>query len=29
MPIVVFSMNEPDTIRRALVGETIGTIVTA
>jgi len=29
MPIVVFSMNEPDTIRRALVGETIGTIVSA
>jgi uridylate kinase len=29
MPIVVFSMNEPDNIRRALVGEPIGTIVTA
>ena len=29
MPIVVFSMNEPDSIRRALVGETIGTLVGA
>ena len=29
MPIVVFSMNEADNIRRALVGENIGTIVTA
>ena len=29
MPIVVFSMNESDNIRRALVGEPIGTIVTA
>ena len=29
MPIVVFSMNEEDNIRRALVGEPIGTIVTA
>jgi uridylate kinase len=29
MPIVVFSMNEPDNIRRALVGEPIGTLVTA
>jgi uridylate kinase len=28
MPIVVFSMNEPDNIRKALVGECIGTIVT-
>jgi uridylate kinase len=28
MPIVVFSMNEPDNIRKALVGEPIGTIVT-
>ncbi len=29
MPIIVFSMNEADNIRRALVGETIGTLVTA
>lgn len=29
MPIVVFSMNEPNNIHRALVGEPIGTIVTA
>ena len=29
MPIVVFSMTEPDSIRRALVGETIGTLVGA
>jgi uridylate kinase len=29
MPIVVFSMNEPDNIRKALVGGAIGTIVTA
>jgi uridylate kinase len=28
-PIVVFSMNEPDNIRRALVGENVGTIVSA
>ena len=28
-PIVVFSMNEPDNIRRALIGEVIGTLVTA
>ena len=28
MPIVVFSMNEADNIRKALVGEPIGTIVT-
>src|SRR6186713_2722654 len=28
MPIVVFSMNEPDNIRKALIGESIGTIVT-
>lgn len=28
-PIVVFSMNESDNIRRALVGENVGTIVTA
>ena len=28
MPIVVFSMNEPDNIRKALVGDVIGTIVT-
>jgi len=27
MPIVVFSMNEPDNIRRALVGEPLGTLV--
>ncbi|HSJ03241.1 MAG: UMP kinase [Verrucomicrobium sp.] len=27
MPIVVFDMNGPDNIRRALVGESIGTIV--
>jgi uridylate kinase len=27
MPIVVFSMNEPDNIRKALVGDVIGTIV--
>ena len=29
MPIVVFSMNEPDNIRKALVGDPIGTLVTA
>ncbi len=29
MPIVVFSMVEPDNIRRALTGEVIGTLVTA
>lgn len=29
MPIVVFSMNEPDNIHRALVGDPIGTLVTA
>jgi uridylate kinase len=29
MPIVVFSMNEPDNIRRALVGEPLGTVVNA
>ncbi|MBX7208260.1 MAG: UMP kinase [Verrucomicrobiaceae bacterium] len=29
MPVVVFSMNEADNIRRALVGEPIGTLVTA
>ncbi|MFZ4765144.1 MAG: UMP kinase [Roseimicrobium sp.] len=29
MPIVVFSMNEPDNIRKALVGVPIGTLVTA
>jgi uridylate kinase len=29
MPIIVFSMNEEDNIRRALVGENIGTLVTA
>jgi uridylate kinase len=29
MPIGVFSMNEPDNIRRALVGEHIGTLVDA
>jgi uridylate kinase len=29
MPIVVFSMNEPDNIRRALVGEPLGTLVNA
>jgi len=28
MPIVVFSMNEPDNIHRALIGEPIGTLVT-
>ncbi len=28
-PIIVFSMNEPGNIRRALTGETIGTLVTA
>lgn len=28
MPIVVFDMNGPDNIRRALTGESIGTIVT-
>ncbi len=27
MPILVFSMNEPGSIRRAILGETIGTIV--
>lgn len=27
MPIVVFSMNEPDNIRKALVGEALGTLV--
>ncbi len=29
MPIIVFSMNEPDNIRRALVGEVMGTLVSA
>jgi uridylate kinase len=29
MPIVVFSMMEPDNIRRALIGEPIGTLVAA
>jgi len=29
MPIVVFSMNEPNNIHRALIGESIGTIVSA
>jgi len=29
MPIVVFSMNEADNIHRALIGENIGTIVSA
>ena len=29
MPIIVFSMNEPDNIRRALVGEPMGTLVNA
>ena len=29
MPIIVFSMNEPDNIRRALVGESMGTLVNA
>lgn len=29
MPIIVFSMNEPDNIRRALVGEPLGTLVNA
>jgi uridylate kinase len=29
MPIIVFSMNEPDNIRRALVGEPLGTVVNA
>jgi uridylate kinase len=27
MPIVVFNMNEPDNIRRAILGETVGTWV--
>jgi len=27
MPIVVFNMNEPGTIRRALLGEPIGSLV--
>jgi uridylate kinase len=29
MPIIVFSMNEPGNIRRALTGETLGTLVSA
>jgi uridylate kinase len=29
MPIIVFSMEEPDNIRKALTGEAIGTVVTA
>ena len=29
MPIIVFSMNEPDNIRRALIGEQMGTLVNA
>ena len=29
MPIIVFDMVEPDNIRRALIGEPIGTLVTA
>ena len=28
MPIIVFSMDEPDNVRKALIGEPIGTIVT-
>ena len=27
MPIIVFDMNDPDNIRRAIVGETVGTLV--
>ena len=27
MPIIVFSMDEPDNVRRALTGDTIGTVV--
>jgi len=27
MPVIVFSMNEPGNIRRALTGETLGTLV--
>lgn len=29
MPIVVFSMEEPDNVRKALIGEPIGTVVSA
>ncbi len=29
MPIIVFSMDEPDNVRKVLVGEPIGTVVTA
>jgi uridylate kinase len=29
MPIIVFDMNEPDQIRRALTGESLGTLVNA
>ena len=28
MPIIVFSMDEPDNVRKALIGEPIGTVVT-
>lgn len=28
MPIIVFSMDEPDNVRKALIGESIGTVVT-
>ena len=27
MPIIIFDMNHPDNIRRAIMGETIGTLV--
>ena len=27
MPIIVFDMNDPDNIRRAIIGETVGTLV--
>jgi uridylate kinase len=27
MPIIIFDMNDPDNIRRAIVGEEVGTLV--
>jgi uridylate kinase len=27
MPVIVFDMNQPDNIRRAIAGEQVGTLV--
>jgi uridylate kinase len=27
MPIIIFDMNNPDNIRRAIIGEAVGTLV--